>query len=723
MRTLICLLLLSTAAFANNCLSSGSGNWNDSSKWTTCGGGVPGDGDTAKIGQGHTITIPGGYHAIVGLSAASGGQAASVSTTLSAAITTTGQTAITVASGAGIANGAYIMLQKEGSNTNEIVLVSAGGGTTSLTIVRAQLGTAASLHASAAVVYVGAIPAISCNGNSGWGADGNGILNVADTGWLTFRGNVEQCTAVWNVGKGAIIEHDSSLAPSPSTTHYRWIVGSYLFPDAARLVIRGVLGNRTLIRNATGSGTFYGFDVYSGAAQGSGQFDFEYVTINGCGGSASPCANATNHSGTTAFIARCDHCLVTGSGYMGASIAGAANVAAFTNSTFTGSTDSYWRVLRPVPGGAGSLVIDTVYTDGQIQLGAANDSNLTGTHIRNVVIRTLTHTGSPNSYGIDMGGAHFQVAELDRLLRITDTGSSTGKYTYLPGGTVTRVMGIVYSASNPHCFIGPDGITGATNTLDGGWLENGGGGTDGDAFGVLGSVSGLNVMRNLVIPCPLDTGIAMSLLNLGIASVRTTAMYNNTYCGKDDGAGSARGFGFEMAGTAPVSMLAAARNNIVFCATSSPCFLVHQGPTGTDSVGTYANVDYNWKWNVSTGPYFQLSGTPYTSYNPNPPGAHDSTGDPRFVQQRHFLDWGQMLKPSITTWTDIVAEFAKMNDDTGFDQRFTILNAYNWLRAGYVPQNAAVYTAGDTGGQVGAINLIPTKMAGPGKIAGPSVVR
>jgi hypothetical protein len=76
------------------------------------------------------------------------------------------------------------------------------------------------------------------------------------------------------------------------------------------------------------------------------------------------------------------------------------------------------------------------------------------------------------------------------------------------------------------------------------------------------------------------------------------------------------------------------------------------------------------------------------------------------VQQRHFLDWGQMLKPSISTWTDIVAEFAKMNDDTGYDSRFTIENAYNWLRDGYRPQNAAVMNAGDTGGRVGAMDAV-----------------
>jgi hypothetical protein len=206
-------------------------------------------------------------------------------------------------------------------------------------------------------------------------------------------------------------------------------------------------------------------------------------------------------------------------------------------------------------------------------------------------------------------------------------------------------------------------------------------------------------IKNVVFPCSTTDGYSGSLSSQVTNSTKKFRLLNNTYCGKDNGS-DARGFGYETAGNPQAGFLDAARNNIVFCATNVACYLVHKGPTGTDVAGTYQNVDYNWKWNVATGPYLNVG----PAYSPNPPGAHDSTGDPQFVQQRHFLDWGQMLKPAITSWTDIVAEFAKMNDDTGFDTRFTIENAYNWLRDGYRPQNAAVMTAGDTGGRVGAMD-------------------
>ena len=82
-----------------------------------------------------------------------------------------------------------------------------------------------------------------------------------------------------------------------------------------------------------------------------------------------------------------------------------------------------------------------------------------------------------------------------------------------------------------------------------------------------------------------------------------------------------------------------------------------------------------------------------------------------------------MLDPAISSWTDIVSRFSKMNDDVGYDSRFTIENAYNWLRDGYRPGNAAVMNAGDTGGRVGAMDAYGTPSLVVGKIAGPSVIK
>jgi hypothetical protein len=59
---------------------------------------------------------------------------------------TAGATSVTVTSGTGIANGDYIQVD------SEIMQATAGGGTTSLTISRGQLGTTAAVHANGAAV-------------------------------------------------------------------------------------------------------------------------------------------------------------------------------------------------------------------------------------------------------------------------------------------------------------------------------------------------------------------------------------------------------------------------------------------------------------------------------------------------------------------------------------------------------------------------------------------
>lgn len=57
-KPLIALLILCGSALANTCASAGTGNWQDASKWSSCGGTYPQAGDTATIAAGHTITIP-----------------------------------------------------------------------------------------------------------------------------------------------------------------------------------------------------------------------------------------------------------------------------------------------------------------------------------------------------------------------------------------------------------------------------------------------------------------------------------------------------------------------------------------------------------------------------------------------------------------------------------------------------------------------------------------
>jgi len=77
--------------------------------------------------------------------------ATTAATTLSANITTSSVTSCSVTSGAGIDNGDYIKID------TEVMLVTAGGGTSTLTITRGALGTTAATHTSTTDVFDGNI--------------------------------------------------------------------------------------------------------------------------------------------------------------------------------------------------------------------------------------------------------------------------------------------------------------------------------------------------------------------------------------------------------------------------------------------------------------------------------------------------------------------------------------------------------------------------------------
>ena len=56
MRLIVLLWATALSLFGFSCTSTGSGPWNSTGTWAACGGGVPHSGDSASVGNGHTIT-------------------------------------------------------------------------------------------------------------------------------------------------------------------------------------------------------------------------------------------------------------------------------------------------------------------------------------------------------------------------------------------------------------------------------------------------------------------------------------------------------------------------------------------------------------------------------------------------------------------------------------------------------------------------------------------
>ena len=116
-------------------------------------------------------------------------------TTLSAAITTAGQTSISVTSGANIANGQDIMID------TEVINVTAGAGTTTLTVARGYNGTTAATHTNGTQVKTGfdTVGGATSTGLSVTSATTSSVLITPSPSWAT-----NAFTRVEGLGFGAL---------------------------------------------------------------------------------------------------------------------------------------------------------------------------------------------------------------------------------------------------------------------------------------------------------------------------------------------------------------------------------------------------------------------------------------------------------------------------------------------------------------------------------------
>lgn len=107
------------------------------------------------------------------------------STTLSAAITTTGQTSITVTSATGFPGSGNYSIQID----NEVLLVTAGQGTTTWTVSRGTNGSTAATHSNGAVITAGNAP-----GSTAIAAGGSLLVHSTFTGLVLASGDSIQAT-------------------------------------------------------------------------------------------------------------------------------------------------------------------------------------------------------------------------------------------------------------------------------------------------------------------------------------------------------------------------------------------------------------------------------------------------------------------------------------------------------------------------------------------------
>ncbi len=548
-----------------------------------------------------------------------------------------------------------------------------------------------------------ATPAIQC-------ASPNGSGTLAIHGTLIFRGPVRQCNSTWTVGPGAVVTHDSSGAAKPAQTNYTWKLGMQNGQSGSRLVIEGTRERRAVFNIATDSGNAGGFQGGTLATQDAGLVQASHANFSHWGTAAGYFLHTWPHSkGAAAYL---DACNISHSGPI--VLHGIRPNVTFRilNTVITAplipSTNRYIELgyaayLTATPSG-GDLRIEGSYIEGTVALNV--NSNLIGKDagftIRNTILAGGTKSGQvpflqSNSPAFAPGNWDLVFLQ-NRIQSSSDSGS-------LPAGTLRRTILTRNYRINPHwVYLSP-----SDTNLDG-WIAEAevDNSTAGDILMVVPGRNPYHVsIRNGITP-PTPGGQAPGVTINYNTNINcdgkpwfcpAITAERNTYLGD---AQALTAIGGEN-NTGGAGLFASIQFNIAWRTTPGAGYVTKWHNLQTPVDGTYVLADSNNWWNFTNATRYDRVDTAPGAYL-TPPGVNDKNADPQFLEWRNMRQWGARLKPGITSWDQIMAEFQHLNQPD-YDKRFNLQDMYNWIRAGYRPQNAAAALMPDgSGGTIGALH-------------------
>lgn len=558
------------------------------------------------------------------------------------------------------------------------------------------------------------------------GTGGTGILTMQPGSTLTLKGHVLQGNATWQVGTTAggadvIFDH--------SSTNLTWIISDASSQANAKLQIRGIAGDRSTFTKS-GGGVPYSFKPSTTSINDGGRIDAQYADFTSCGSTSISCMAFRGTS--SAFTLSLVRVKLTSSGQLtqvGIQMHGAANVILDYVSIVTPTVASdTWANFAPDNITTGTRTIsNSVFRDSLFNCNPALTGNL-GWTFSNVFIRNTNQPGTIQCTGSTSMGTItnlLQFVENDNIGGATIHGADiTGLY-ILNGATAT----------NSHPFRGPA----YNSTIQKVVLESMVGQTEGDMFLTLASgtvaVQTITIKDLLVIqPAGTYYGVlvnhtAASAHSAGVNNYPNFTVRNFTWRGGGSAGGSiqhgAAGGGEHVANVGKLGLYADVSHHLVWSETAStPAFVTdYISGAGTPPVaGTFTAPDHNWFWNTVGGSgathtsHYKYSTTDPTVYGTTP-GANDTTGiNPRFPDTTYgILAFGQAINPSLTTGYQVMDEFAKVADDSGYDPRFNIADLIANVRWRHVPQEPRVWV-GCNGTYCGGVDPTPLKISSAASI-------
>lgn len=540
-------------------------------------------------------------------------------------------------------------------------------------------------------------PAISSNNSNG-----TGILNMGNGATLTVKGNVRQGNANWTINQDCTINFDHASA------NLTWqITDDGGTATNAKLIFAGTSGHRITV-TSTGAANSGGFGNVTGTKwTRGGQLEATFVNFSKIGTSSLPMLDFRPAS--SSYSGFFDDCHITSCGKLQASHNGTAGMtfrARRTTIVTPISSDGRWVELLLAAGTHTGIVFDNVVWDGQLYIGGAS-SGVLGVSFTGECI------GQSSGSNVAVDCTNTPCSATVAALFLNRRTSGSGTPSRIMAGTISNLFLLGQNQGtegNAHCAtIVPIVAT----TITGGVWEMGTGGstaTDetGDQLQVVGnpgSATALTVSQ--IISPPLGSRAAGALVNVSAnsANLRLTIEHCTSYCSENGDAGGA--FKSENC-SGGAGMVQAIRDNCFVGVSAGNQWVTYtQGATALAD-GSMVGCDYNNRYNFSTDGYQQADAKFST---PSPPGTHDLTVNPNFVDNtRNLLKWGQSIDGSITTYQQVVDELMKRNDDAGYNSAYTLAAYKSYMQAGFTPTNASLKNAAHDG--TSDIGAVPVQIAG-----------
>lgn len=546
-------------------------------------------------------------------------------------------------------------------------------------------------------------PAIQCAS-----ATGTGVLVV--NGTLRFAGTIKQANATWTVNAGGALLHDSSAAAAPATTYYSWQIGMAANQANAKLILQGTGpgASRVTVGNYTGSGRFGGFSQGStiaerahkyssltGALAGAGRVESYYVTFTGLGVTGYDWLTANIGAGHRLIF---EHCIITDCTMINiVNTLAATGVWRFSDSSILAPRETnsihIWTGQAISEGGERSFTNSVV--EGSLVLTYGQDV----TYTKCLFAGKAVDSGVPIvNYGGTHGAHHIG----------TDLGlwnRETGNVGIVMGhGDYTRVLSVRAgpSASHSHFrFSSPTSYT-APLVMNGMVTERVEGGMEGGIIVNLDASANANsiTLNNVLdVPSYLDGAGSCNSLVVNETNNPNMRVTISGYTAKLTAANTGV-FDFESYEGA-ANQIAKINNNLVWAASANANSQIVWKNNIDAAANAITMADYNCSYNLTKDPlYYEFATGAYA----NPPGAHDITANPNFVDPtRNIITWAATIDPTKNTPALILAEMLKMNDDSGYNSAFDWTAYYTWVRAGFAPTNSALKGTGESGADIGAV--------------------